>query len=269
MKNRIKNCTHHDSKVVQKLAAGGMAGSRNSDKSGPAGPSKDSSGRNASSASSKGAFGGGGGLGGGGNKSGGNAGKTNKGGGLGLTTGKTIHGNTAFGPAGGMAQGYATSKGGTGMGPSNKSFSNFKNLDGSPMYGNMGNRSVTARNANQANGMMNALSRAQAPRPKARPSATVVPASAPPPKPRAKPKVGMGPKIPFDATLDKFKGWWHDKIATGPIPTRPRPKPGANRWGGKANGPLGEGWDEKAPGNRKRDHSLGAGWDERVPKEDK
>lgn len=269
MKTRIKNCTHHDSKVVQKLAAGGMAGSRNSDKSGPAGPSKDSSGRNASSASSKGAFGGGGGgLGGGGNKSGGNAGKTNKGGGLGLTTGKTIHGNTAFGPAGGNAVGHAMSKGGTGMGPSNKSFSNFKTPTGQASFPNMGDRAVTARNAQQARGMMSALSSAQGPKRPGPKSANVVPTSAPP-KARPKPKLGSMPKIPFDATLDKFKAWWNEKVTTGPVPTRPRPKPQANIWGGKANGPLGAGWDEKAPGNRKRDRSLGAGWDERVPKEDK
>lgn len=119
MKNRIKGCTHHDSKVVQKLAAGGRVGTNNND---PAGPRKDSSGRNASSASAKGAFGGG-------NSSNRNAspkgafggfrqGTNNndvgpRGGprtpGLGLTTGKTWTGNTAYGPAGGKAMGFTRS----------------------------------------------------------------------------------------------------------------------------------------------------------------
>lgn len=62
-------------------------------------------------------------------------------GGLGLTTGKTIYGNTAFGPAGGMAQGYATmgahgaANPNYGMQPTIQNYGNFRNLNGSPMFG--------------------------------------------------------------------------------------------------------------------------------------
>lgn len=93
----------------------------------------------------------------------GNAGGNSKGGGLGITTGKTWHGNTAFGPAGGMATGYATnSRLGSGMGPSVGSFSNFRNLDGSAMIGGgLQNRAIAARNPQQALGMLRALQGAQ------------------------------------------------------------------------------------------------------------
>lgn len=66
MKNKIKGCTHHESKVISKFAKGGMAGSANTKaaRDSVAGPSKDASGRNASSATGKGGFTGGGGGGG-------------------------------------------------------------------------------------------------------------------------------------------------------------------------------------------------------------
>ena len=122
----------------------------------PAGPRKGSDGRNASSASSpsRGGYNSA--------RSGGNISSN----GLGLTTGSTIHGNTAFGPAGGMAQGYATnSRVGSGMGPSMGTFSNFRNLDGSAMFGGgLQNRAVAARNPQQALGMLQALQAAQASR---------------------------------------------------------------------------------------------------------
>jgi hypothetical protein len=50
---------------------------------------------------------------------------------LGLSTGKTIHGNTAYGPSGGMAAGYATRDGFGNLG-------NFKSLNGAPMSGMYG-----------------------------------------------------------------------------------------------------------------------------------
>lgn len=68
--------------------------------------------------------------------------------GTGLTTGKTVYGNTAYGPAGGRATGYATmSRPGAnyGVGPSTATYSNYRNLDGSQRFA--GNPSVTARNA--------------------------------------------------------------------------------------------------------------------------
>jgi len=108
MKNRIKGCKHHETKVVEKFARGGMAGGRsmNDDKSGVAGPR--SSG--AASRSSGGTRSAGGGMGGGfrqgtnNNDVGPRGGRTA--GGLGLTTGKTWTGNTAYGPAGGKAMGF-------------------------------------------------------------------------------------------------------------------------------------------------------------------
>ena len=124
-------------------------------KNDPAGPRKDSSGRNASSASRPSSSGYNSA------KSGGNLSSN----GLGVRTGSTTYGNTAFGPAGGMAQGYATnSRVGSGMGPSIGSFSNFRNLDGSAMIGGgLQNRAVAARNPVQALGMLRALQAAQAP----------------------------------------------------------------------------------------------------------
>lgn len=68
--------------------------------------------------------------------------------GTGLTTGKTVYGNTAYGPAGGNATGYATmSRPGAnyGVGPSTATYSNYRNLDGSQRFA--GNPSVTANNA--------------------------------------------------------------------------------------------------------------------------
>lgn len=125
-------------------------------KNDPAGPRQDSSGRNASSASrpSNSGYNSA--------RSGGNISSN----GLGLRTGSTIHGNTAFGPAGGMSQGYATnSRLGSGMGPSVGSFSNFRNLDGSAMIGGgLQNRAIAARNPQQALGMLQALQAAQASR---------------------------------------------------------------------------------------------------------
>ena len=122
-------------------------------KNDPAGPRRDSSGRNASSASSpsRGGYNGA--------RSGGNLSSN----GLGIRTGSTIRGNTAFGPAGGMAQGYATnSRLGSGMGPSIGSFSNFRNTDGSAMFGGgLQNRAIAAKNPQQALGMLQALKAAQ------------------------------------------------------------------------------------------------------------
>lgn len=89
--------------------------------------------------------------------------------GLGLTTGKTIHGNTAFGPAGGMATGYATrsnapnvSGGSADFGRPGSitggTFSNFRNTDGSAMFGGgLQNQGVRANNALQALGMLRAM----------------------------------------------------------------------------------------------------------------
>lgn len=107
------------------------------------------------------------GGGGGGVSSGKSTGKSNSSGanmgGLGVTTGKTIYGNTAFGPAGGMATGYATRTGNiSGIGPSMTTFSNFRTPSGGAMFsGRAGNTPVTARNAQQAAGMLSAMQRAQ------------------------------------------------------------------------------------------------------------
>lgn len=87
----------------------------------------------------------------------------------GLGTGTTWHGNTAFGPAGGNAVGYVSLKDGgsifqgqRGMGPSVNTYSNFRNPDGTPMVGgNLQNTSVTARNPQQALGMLHAMQQGQ------------------------------------------------------------------------------------------------------------
>lgn len=104
------------------------------------------------------------GAGTGGNYGGSNGNSYSLTGGLGggVTTGKTWYGNTVFGPAGGIAQGYATVVPGRnfGMGPSNNKYSNFKTTSGAAMFSG-GPSSVTARNAAQAYGMMQALNNAR------------------------------------------------------------------------------------------------------------
>lgn len=81
---------------------------------------------------------------------------------LGLTTGPTIYGNTAFGPAGGFATGYATrdqaSLAAAGMGPTPGTYSNFMTPGGRPMFGNspmQGASAVGFPNANAAYNYMN------------------------------------------------------------------------------------------------------------------
>lgn len=75
---------------------------------------------------------------------------------LGLTTGPTIYGNTAFGPAGGMATGYATrdmqSLAQAGMGPTPGMYGNFMTPGGSPMFGGspVQGQSFQGMNAQQA-----------------------------------------------------------------------------------------------------------------------
>jgi hypothetical protein len=89
------------------------------------------------------------------------------GGGLGIKTGNTIYGNTAFGPAGGRAVGYATMTPGRnfGMGPSINTYSNFRTPTGGAMIGgDLQGRPVAARNPQQALGMLQALAGAQRPR---------------------------------------------------------------------------------------------------------
>lgn len=67
----------------------------------------------------------------------------NTGGGTGLTTGTTIYGNTAFGPAGGLANGYATMSQASmnnpnfGMRPMNEMYSDYRNLNGTPAFNGM------------------------------------------------------------------------------------------------------------------------------------
>lgn len=68
---------------------------------------------------------------------------------LGLKTGTTWHGNTAFGQPGQMAAGYTTMSNqgsGFGMRPTMENYSNYRNLDGSPMFPGAGG-SVQAPNA--------------------------------------------------------------------------------------------------------------------------
>lgn len=103
--------------------------------------------------------------GGGGGSASSRAGGRNGGAGLGIQTGSTIYGNTAFGPAGGKAVGYATRTGPiSGMGPSVGTFSNFRTPSGAPMVGGaLQNRAVTARNPQQALGMLQALAGTQRP----------------------------------------------------------------------------------------------------------
>lgn len=74
---------------------------------------------------------------------------------LGLTTGATWYGNTAFGPAGGMATGYTTRDGqslaAAGMGPTMGTYNNFTTLNGQPMFGGaLGGQGFNGMNANQA-----------------------------------------------------------------------------------------------------------------------
>lgn len=97
----------------------------------------------------------------------------------GLTTGTTIRGNTAYGPAGGMAQGYATrdqqSLAKAGMGPTMGTYSNFMDANGNPMFaGALGGQGFQGMNAQQAqhNAMAAYLGMGlgQAPQPASRPT---------------------------------------------------------------------------------------------------
>lgn len=215
MKNRIKGCTHHDSKVVQKLAAGGMAGSRNmnSDKSGVAGPrSSGGASRGASSSRSAGGSNKGSGVNGfsGGFRQGTNNNDVGPRGGpaprTGLTTGKTWSGNTAFGKSGGPAMGFA-------------------------------------RNAAEAKAKMAAAARPSV----GAKSSLQVPRKVTPQQTGVRKVAGVTanivrkpqPKIPFDRTLANFKPWWTDTVTLG----RKNPFMGT----GKKYGPLGDGWDERLP----------------------
>lgn len=72
-------------------------------------------------------------------------------GGLGLTTGSTWHGNTAYGSGGGHASGFATRTGGNDRGPGAAAYSNFRDMSGRPMFsGSLGNTTVVARSAGEA-----------------------------------------------------------------------------------------------------------------------
>ena len=99
---------------------------------------------------------------------------------LGLQTGNTWHGNTAFGRPGQQAYGFATSsnQGATfGQRPTMQTFSNFRRPDGSAMFPGAGG-SVQAPNAFAGAAMM----QQQMMRPQARPKpGGPQPAGAPPP----------------------------------------------------------------------------------------
>lgn len=140
----------------------------------------------------------GGGMGGGGNYGGGYGGGAGRNGGMasgtGLTTGNNIYGNTAFGQAGGFARGYAMrdarSLRNAGMGPSMGSFSNFRTLNGAPMFGGaLSGQAFNAPNANAAFGQaMAAYQAMNQPQPAPTPASAPVtqqplPAIAPPPAP--------------------------------------------------------------------------------------
>lgn len=89
--------------------------------------------------------------------------------GLGITTGKTMYGNTAIGPAGGAATAYATRSPGSvpspnqGTGLTGGTFSNFRTPSGGAMFsGGLQSQPVAARNASQALQMLQAMQAAQA-----------------------------------------------------------------------------------------------------------
>lgn len=118
---------------------------------------------------------------------------------LGLTTGRTIYGNTAFGPSGGRAVGYATKDNYGTMGPGNANYSNFRTRDGRTAFGNVGGMQFNAPNARAAAGYANAMNRAmEAPRPQA------VPAGVSAPRPVAgimgRPAFGPPPALPPQVT---------------------------------------------------------------------
>jgi hypothetical protein len=145
-----------------------------------------------------GGMGGGGGFGGGGG-SGGNSGAPR---GTGLTTGGTWYGNSAFGPAGGMAQGYAT------RGPGGQ-YGNFRGLGGQPLAGGFTNergfpgvqppRSVSGQRMPFPGGYVPPVLSASIP-----PPAAVPPVARPPvarpfvgiPRPVMPPQVNFNPSLP-------------------------------------------------------------------------
>lgn len=149
------------------------------------------------------------------------------GGSLGLTTGNTMYGNTAFGPSGGMASGYATrdmrSLNGAGMGPTMGSYSNFNNLNGSPMFnGALSGQSFRAPNANAAYGQAMAAWQAMN-RPQMRPGVNPVSDTPPPvqhvPLPPVQPPIPSVPppavSIPPNALMYPFQGQNFNNVWSG------------------------------------------------------
>lgn len=203
--------------------------------------------------------------------------------GLGLTVNKVMPGNAAFGPAGGRAVGYATvspgssnssvknntgsssyANPGAGNGVGQNNYTTFRNPDGSAMFGNgpgaPGGAGVNARSGLAA---MQAAQKLSTPY---RSTGGVGYKKPSPPAHVQKRTISKAKKLkaPYDDTLAKFKPWWKDPVTTGPIPVRPQVKPGPNQWGGKANGPLGSGWNDRVTGS-KGNGPLGQGAYDRVP----
>lgn len=187
-KCRVKGAKHHSSKVV-KMATGGAVGygsPKDNVTGGIAGESFNG-GKAVGGTSSVGSGGGGG--------SGGASGN------LGLTTGKTIYGNTAFGLPGGNALGYATaSNGGKSniYGPSVQKYSNFKNLNGSQMFA--GNPSIKSTSGMKGYNTLNAQQQARRAKPAA-PDVTTQPITQ---KPKVKKPVEVGlPQKPKPPAYNK------------------------------------------------------------------
>jgi hypothetical protein len=176
---------------------------------------------------------------------------SNSGSGLGLTVSKTMPGNTAYGPAGGMATSYGT------RAPSS------------------GNSRAAGQNVGPASSM--AQSAQKSAKQYISPNATTVMA-APPSGPNYK-KVPLADVAKRIATASKQFGKQFGKKPVKPgisddmlpgshlkPPTRSvTPLPITSvRPGGKANGPLGAGWQDRVPSG-KAAGPLGSGWQERVP----
>ena len=140
---------------------------------------------------------------------------------LGITTGSTIHGNTAFGPAGGNAIGHATrdarSLAGAGIGPSTGTYSNFRTPSGAPMFGAgpgaPGGLGVNAGSGMRAFQIARLLAERARPRPAAGPGGLLdqdVPVNAVPEIP------GIPPNLSFDYNYVYPKGWSYGNYMYNP-----------------------------------------------------
>lgn len=202
--------------------------------------------------------------------------------GLGLTVGKTMYGNTAYGPAGGKATGYAsvspnspnTGTGnnrntsgagygnpGAGGGFAQNNYSNFRSPNGSAMFGS--GPGAPGGSGVYANGGMRAAEIAKQLAAMARPAPARAPGRA-----TTRPSVPVKPRLPGVPRFPGFKPYPDDAMVSGWIS-------GPNFWNQKSYPPGSEpitdnmvpGYGTQAPQHPHFGVKAGRdpNWDARVP----